>query len=130
MCHSTYCAGTKSHDAPSAVPAEGMQDCAILPRILVLCQGCILNAALKHAAGVQERYYSEKLHINTKDPSGSRKVVEDFLQASSAHILPTRSHPSRTYSSRLSGYSLQFLALDKDIPQGMAMAPLCAIKWY
>ena len=31
---------------------------------------------------LQERYYSEKLHINPKDPAGCRKVVEDFLQVS------------------------------------------------
>ena len=35
---------------------------------------------------MQERYYGEKLHINTKDPASCRKVVEDFVQARSGHL--------------------------------------------
>ena len=81
-----------------------------------------MNATLKHAAVVQERYYSEKLHINTKDPSGSRKVVEDFLQASSTYILPLVAifpgpTPRTAYISVCQD-CLQFLALDKDIREG------------
>ncbi len=49
--------------------------------------GCPVTKSQEHSASqvwctMQERYYGEKLHLNTKDPASCRKVVEDFVQAS------------------------------------------------
>ena len=67
-------------ECPDDAHRQDMQ-CGLLVSVDVACLGA-----------VQERYYREKLEVDSRDPAARRRVVEHYVQARSCCIPFHRGH--------------------------------------